>query len=468
MAKSQRVRDPVHDLIEFAGDPLGETLWNVVKSRPFQRLRRIRQLGFSEFVFPGATHSRFAHSLGVYHTSKILMRIIERHLGPSAYDPDKANQAIAAALVHDLGHGPFSHAFEKVGKQFGWESAEHEKLSVKLIRASEVSDALSSRGSGFADDVAKILQSTNDIYGSVVSSQFDADRLDYMRRDRLMTGTQHAAIDFPWLIDNLEIGEVPFGEDETQAGSIETLVLGQKAVHAAETYVLSLFQLYPTVYFHKATRSAEVMFAEALARALQLAIDGSLDALGLPETHPLVRFARDPENVERVMELDDTVIWGALSMMAEGKDKPVSEFATRIRDRQLYKAIDVRIWAAARGNEKKLPDDERRIFIDRTHVSTKVRIQEALMEDDALRARILIDEGSRSPYKRLSESKGPLNQIQIRVEGGSNVDLGERSRVVKAIQPFKFLRLYVAEDDTDARSLVETVIREEMEKHDAE
>jgi len=107
MPKQQRIRDPLHDLIEFNVDRvhLEAVLWRVVQTRPFQRLRRIKQLGFSDVVYPGATHSRLLHSVGVFHTAKRLLRVIDKYV--SAKNP-RADQALAAALLHDLGHGPFA------------------------------------------------------------------------------------------------------------------------------------------------------------------------------------------------------------------------------------------------------------------------------------------------------------------------------------------------------------------------
>src|SRR6266481_5621492 len=247
MPKQQRIRDPLHDIIDFNVDEvhLERVLWQVIQTRPFQRLRRVKQLGFSDFVYPGATHSRLLHSLGVFHTARYLMDVVRKYTHP--FEQTKADQALAAALVHDLGHGPFSHAFEDVGRRLGLKMADHEHVSDLLIRDSEVGEALRSMGSGFANDVADLIKSAGpgNIYSAVVSSQFDADRLDYMRRDRLMTGTQLGAIDFEWLVANLEVGSVAHGVDEKSVGTIETFVLGPKAIYAAETYVLGLFQLYP-------------------------------------------------------------------------------------------------------------------------------------------------------------------------------------------------------------------------------
>ena len=223
---------------------------------PFQRLRRIRQLGFSEIVFPGASHSRFAHSLGVLETARQLMRIIEKKAGGERSEA-RENVALAAALVHDVGHGPFSHAFEEVGRRLDLKLAHHEEMSDRLIRDGDLAEALTKEmGSGFANDVADMINKDGPktVHDSVVSSQFDADRLDYMRRDRLMTGSGQSSVDFAWLQENLLIDEVGMVVDDLESGKIPTFVIGPKAIHAAEAYVLDLFQLYPTVYFHKTTR----------------------------------------------------------------------------------------------------------------------------------------------------------------------------------------------------------------------
>jgi HD superfamily phosphohydrolase len=252
--RPQRIRDPIHNLIEFENRDFEQMCWGIIQTPQFQRLRRIKQLGFSDFVYPGACHSRFSHSVGVFHTARLLARMIKRIRG-DGYDQRRAQIAIAAALVHDLGHGPFSHAFEDVVRKVGL--GKHETTSVRLIKDSEVAGVLDSFAPGFADAVAQIINNKvpDDIYAAIVSSQFDADRLDYMRRDRFMTGAQSSAIDFEWLLANLEVRRVKIGQDEKEVREIETLVVGQKATLAAEAYVLGLFHLYPTVYFHKATRA---------------------------------------------------------------------------------------------------------------------------------------------------------------------------------------------------------------------
>jgi len=462
MPKQQRIRDPLHDIIDFNVDDvhLERVLWRVIQTRPFQRLRRVKQLGFSDFVYPGATHSRLLHSLGVFHTARYLMDVVRKYTHP--FESAKADQALAAALVHDVGHGPFSHAFEDVGRRLGLKLADHELVSETLIRGGEIAAEFKELGSGFADDVADIVSGngSSSIYSAVVSSQFDADRLDYMRRDRLMAGTEHSGIDFEWLIQNLEVADVAYGVDETSLGQVQTFVLGPKAIFAAEAYVLGLFQLYPTVYFHKATRGAEKIYVELLARAVTLVRDGSTKLTGLPASHPLVKFAKDPENIDCAIALDDTVIWGALSLMAEAKDQCLATLAKRLRDRRLYKCIDVRTCIAhEKGDAAASSPEADRVCAD---IRDEISAWSDPQTDSAPRA--LIDQQIRSPYKKITETKGPLDQINIRTDGGHLVDLAQRSKVVAELQAYKLFRVYHDGDDVEAKNKINQIIDARIKK----
>ena len=460
MFKLQRIRDPVHDLIEFGANEFEGVLWNVLQTRPFQRLRRIKQLGFSDFVYPGATHSRFAHSVGVFHTARQLMSIVEKRLGESRYRESRAHAALAAALVHDVGHGPFSHAFEVVGTRLRLPLANHEKISEILIRDGEIGEALREFGSGFNEDVAKVItiDGPADIYGAVVSSQFDADRLDYMKRDRLMTGIDNSEIDYTWLISNLEVGEIEYGVDEKRVGKLETFVLGPKASYAAEAYVLALFQLYPTVYFHKATRSAEKIFIELLARVIELSKNNSVAKTGMPNSHPIIQFAKDPSSIQAILNLDDTVIWGALPQMCEASDDATSELAKRLRDRRLLKSINIRERAMVVSGET--IDSDR---LDVICENIRGRIMEWLDNKKSDIPRVIWDSAEREPYKELKKDKGPLNQVRI-LDGDKLIDLKERSDVVRAIRKFKLTCAYIDSDDTEAKEFIVSAIGEEAKK----
>ncbi len=162
--------------------------------------------------------------------------------------------------------------------------------------------------------------------------------LDYMQRDRMMTGVQSSGVDPTWLLANLEVAEVRTGADETNTGTIETLVLGPKAAQTAESYVLALFHLYPNVYLHKATRGAEVLFQALMRRLVSLHKKGEAPKCGLPERHPILRFVAEPANLDRAMALDDAVFWGALPFLEEADDNEVRRLAFALHGRHLTAA----------------------------------------------------------------------------------------------------------------------------------
>jgi HD superfamily phosphohydrolase len=392
------------------------------------------------------------------------MTVVHGHV--AVEQSSKEQKALAAALVHDLGHGPFSHAFEKVGKRLGLQLADHEAMSDALIRDGEVAKELTDQfGRGFADEVADIIKKdgVKSVEHAVVSSQFDADRLDYIRRDRMMTGTQHAAIDFTWLIANLEIGSVAIGVDDTQVGTIETFVIGPKAIHAAEAFVLGLFQLYPTVYFHKATRGAEKIFTELLVQLVTLVRGGNVSATGLPVDHPLVRFANSPEDINVALALDDAVVWGALSQMSAATDPLISEFSVRLRDRQLYKCHDIRTSVAAVLDPKSGNTDDAIELIDKCCAEIGTKLTDWTSNSGAANHRILIDKEERSPYKSVTESKGPLDRINVRSDAGAPIDLKERSSVVAALKTYKLFRAYADRADTEAQDAIRRIVEGEIE-----
>jgi HD superfamily phosphohydrolase len=205
---------------------------------------------------------------------------------------------------------------------------------------------------GFREEVAQLIADDfpQDIYGSIVSSQFDADRLDYVRRDRIMCGVHHGVFDFSWLMANLEVDQVPLARDDETIGNVHALVLGRKAFQAAEAYVLGLFHLYLTVYFHKATRSAEKMLIALLLRTEELVRDGRVADSGLAGDHPIVAFI-EKRTLSEYLQLDDFVFWSAFQQMTDAKDQAVKELATRLLRRKLYKAVDVSALLERRSQE---------------------------------------------------------------------------------------------------------------------
>ncbi len=433
-AKPQRIRDPLHDLIAFSKDEFEQGLWRLVNTREFQRLRRIKQLGFSELTFPGATHSRFAHSLGVFHTARQLIEVVRRETGE--VNEERERIALAAALVHDIGHGPFSHAFEEAIENLKMGASHHEVWTVETVtRSPEISDALSKAGGeDFCEEVVKVIrdETPEDIYAAIVSSQFDADRLDYIRRDRLMTGVRHGGFDYSWIYANLKVGAVPAAVDAGRLKEIQTLVLGSKAFEAAEDYVLGLFHMYFTVYFHKTTCAAEAMFSALIQQLGRLVGNGCVDKTGLDKRDPIVSFLKTP-STEMYLQLDDCVIWVGLAQMRDAKDKGISELAARILDRKLYKAID--IMAHYGGDEMKA--ERFRIRLDEAQESSRFKPND-----------ILTKESQRESYRshQYGSSEAPKNIYIFDRDEKTPYDLSTRSKIVKALEQKSLFRVYVRDN----------------------
>ena len=447
--KTQRLRDPVHGLIDFnRSDELAQLIWRLLNAREFQRLRRIRQLGFSEFVFPGATHTRFAHSIGVFHTARELASVLERLLG-AAFDPARARVAICAALLHDLGHGPFSHTFEGVTKQRG-AAKRHEQWTVEIIRNdTEVHEILHKHDPALIDPVAELLAAEQpaDIYSSIVSSQFDADRLDYLRRDKLMTGTEHGSFDWAWLLACLEIERLTIGREDPD--EVDSLILGSKGLQAAEGYLLGRFHLYTQVYLHKTTRSAEGMLSALLGRVADLTADEKVAATGLFGSHPLIAFIQSSyTSLQAYLDLDDAAIWSSLPQMSAASDAVIAELAWRLRTRRLFKCLDI-------GARTPTASGDARARFRRL---LKQAIDSGDLED---RVDVLIDRQKVSAYKIHDyESEAALEKIVIRRADGSgrHDDVADVSEVVRAIGERELFQVYAR--SSIAMERLETIWRE--------
>lgn len=466
--RPQRIRDPVHNVITFDDREFEQCCWKLLSTAPMQRLRRVKQLGFSEFVYPGATHTRFSHCLGAFNTARQLAGIARRGLGQDRFDPRQAQVAIAAALIHDIGHGPFSHAFEDALKKIGV-SKKHELRTRPLLDRDDVREAFED----FPDFPEKILEIIEaefprTIYASIVSSQFDADRLDYMRRDRMMSGTQQSQIDYDWLLTNLHVGKVPVGQDGKFVKKSETFVINQKAVPAAEGYIFSLLYLYVNVYFHKTTRGIEKLFSALIERVAQRAREGAYAKLNLSKKHPLVQFLRDPEDIDAFLKLDDVAIMGSLCLLAESGDPSIAELADRIHSRKIFSCVDVtKRMNLAFG----LPTDSNKdvSFADRiAEVERRVaRVGEMANERGLLDASleqvpgVLEDTAPRSPYKQAPQTTRRLSRIHVLATDGKLYDLAEMSTPVNTLAEYKAYRLYARDEST--KGVIESLIEEAMQ-----
>lgn len=326
------LRDPVHGLVDFEGD--AEVVVSaLLRTREVQRLRRIRQLGLASLVFPGAEHSRFAHAVGAAHVmTRLQQRIravhealpIERRL-----DREAARDAVAAALLHDLGHGPFSHLFEEV--QPG--ARHHEAWTADILRdpGTEVNAALDGLDPGMAERVAAMLHGEHRLpyLARAVSGTLDVDRADYLLRDSHMTGVRYGLYDLDWLLRSLAFGEV--------AGEDVLAVEGRKGLPPIEGFFLARHFMYQQVYHHKATRGAEALIRGIFVRVGELVRDGAAPA-AVPDA--MRRAALDePVSLGAYLDLDDAALLSCFAAWERERDPVLAQLAQRLRARELPKTV---------------------------------------------------------------------------------------------------------------------------------
>jgi len=437
--RTERIRDPIHGLIVFRkGNDVDQLAWRLINTREFQRLRRIRQLGFSELVFPGATHTRFSHCIGVFHTARQLVEVIRRE-DVVGLNEHRAQIATLAALLHDVGHGPFSHTFEIVEKQQG-KLKRHEEWTAEIITGdTEIHAVLDD----MAEEIATLLTQKEpaDIYACVVSSQFDADRLDYLRRDRYMTGTGSGSIDVEWLLDGLRVGSITINAPgEADLVEVPGFYLNHKALRTAEEYLLARFNLYQQVYLHKTTRAAERMLGALLAQVANLARGGNSEATGLHDKHPLLRYFAGVRSLSFYLALDDSVVWSSLPAMASANANEIAYLATALLNRHLYKCFDAGEMARTKRGD------------------SLQRYRRALKENSAELGfvegvTLLEDEAKVTVYGvyRFDEP-GALQKVLIEPsEGQRPEDISELSDVLRGIQERRLYRVYAPDREGEEK-----------------
>jgi HD superfamily phosphohydrolase len=282
-------RDPVHNIISLSeSDPVDRLLIDLVDSPEFQRLRRIRQLGLALYTYQGAEHSRFTHSLGVMH-------VMTRALGRLRRDVDVSEEARcagrAAALLHDVGHGPFSHVIEKV---LGLRH-EQRTLDILLDPRTRIHEVLT----GYDPELPARVASVYDysfkpaFVCQLVSSQLDVDRCDYLLRDSLMTGAKYGNYDLEWILSHLRVD--PAGE---------RLFVEREGLYAVEEYLQARYYMFRQVYFHRTLRSAEAVLISALRRAVDLHAEGRLRFV-IPGSVFERVLRREKLDVPEYLQLDD-------------------------------------------------------------------------------------------------------------------------------------------------------------------
>lgn len=327
------LRDPVHGLVEFEGDA-ERVVTALLETREVQRLRRVRQLGLTSLVFPGAEHSRFSHALGSAYVMQRLQRQIRRRdsvLPPELrLDDEAARDALAAALLHDLGHGPFSHLFEDVQP----DARHHEEWTCDAIRDpfTEVHQALEGLSSGMSERVAGMLEGTHRLpyLARSVSGMLDVDRADYLLRDSHMTGVRYGLYDLDWLLGALAFGQLP-------SGDWVLAVEGRKGLPPIEGFFLGRHYMYQQVYHHKATRAAEALIRALFATVGERVRDGRPPA-ALPEA---IRQAAlgDAVTLGEYLTLDDPTLLSCFAQWERSEDATLAELARDLMTRRLPKTV---------------------------------------------------------------------------------------------------------------------------------
>ena len=306
-------RDPVHNIIRLQTDSdEGELMMRLIDTGEFQRLRRIKQLGLGLYTYQGAEHSRFTHSLGAFHLmTRVLDRLGERY----AITPADRMAARAAALLHDVGHGSFSHVMEKVL------DFHHEHWTVEVIRnaSSEIGELLQSHSPDLPAKVASIIEGKFQpaALAQLVSSQLDVDRMDYLLRDSLMTGAKYGIYDLEWIINALAIDEA---EDR--------IYVEARGVYAVEEYLQARYYMFRQVYFHRTLRSAEAVLRSIIRRALQLFEEGQ-EVWHATGTAFEKILRREPLTVMEHLQIDDSDFVFHVKQWQNSGDRILSDLSRR-------------------------------------------------------------------------------------------------------------------------------------------
>ena len=315
------ITDPIHDFIR-----LNKTEHQIIDTPVFQRLRRIKQLSGAHLTYPGAQHTRFEHSLGVLHIASMAASSLN---SKGLMSTDDIENIRLAALLHDIGHGPFSHLFEEVLQR---KKQSHEDVGKQIIVKSEIGDIISK--SGYDKKLIHNLavgQSKMQYLNEIVSGALSADMMDYLLRDGYFTGAEHAKIDHHRLTHSLDVYK-------------NKLALDSSALVNFETMMISRFQMFKAVYFHKTVRAGEVMLLEAMSLAG--------NELGLSSL-----------KMDEYVKLTDEVILEKLMSLPETSSdlKAARKIATDYQDRKLFKCVFERSLSGKSLSKKRLDEIKQKI-----------------------------------------------------------------------------------------------------------
>ncbi len=316
MNKKKIINDPVYGFITIPS----ELVYDLIQHPYVQRLRYIKQLGMTHLVYPGALHTRFHHALGAMHIMGLAVETIRSKGQAISHEEEEA--VIIAILLHDIGHGPFSHALEHTIV----EGVSHEHISALLMN---------NLNRQFGGRLSLAMEVFNNRYPKkflhqLVSGQLDIDRMDYLNRDSFFTGVSEGVISFDRIIKMLDVVD-------------DQLVVEEKGIYSIEKFLIARRLMYWQVYLHKTVIAAEQMLVKILERAKELSSEGR-NLLGSPCFSYFLKNSigrnesRDnPRNIELFTRLDDNDIFTSIKVWADDEDQILSSLCTRLITRNLYK-----------------------------------------------------------------------------------------------------------------------------------
>ena len=310
-------RDPVHNYI-IVNHPV---IYDLINTREFQRLRRVKQVSTTVYTFHGAEHSRFSHCLGVYEIARRVTEIFDEKF-PDIWDSSENLLTMVAALLHDVGHGAYSHTFEKLF------DTDHEAITQEIITSpdTEINAILKRVSPDFPEKVASVINHTyhNKQVVQLISSQIDCDRMDYLLRDSYYSGAKYGQFDLTRILRVIR---------PTKDG----IVFEYNGMHAVEDYIVSRFQMYMQVYFHPASRGMEVLLQNLLKRAKHLY---QLGSQFFEKCSPnLIPFLANEASLEDYLALDDGVMNTYFQAWMKSEDKILADLASRFINRKVLKSI---------------------------------------------------------------------------------------------------------------------------------
>lgn len=321
LSETKVLKDPVHSYIHINY----EIVWNCLDSKEFQRLRRIRQLGGDFQVYPTAEHSRFSHSLGVYEIVRRMVTEI-KSLSMELSEYDKIC-VMLAGLLHDVGHGPFSHAFEHITNH------SHEDYTAKIILGeTELNRVLTEVSPRLPEDIVSIIEHNhpNDILNQIISGQLDADRMDYLLRDSYFSATSYGQFDLERILRTMRVRKI----DENK----KALVVKYTGIHSVEDYIMARYQMYWQVYYHPVARSYEAVFIQLFNRLKDIFKDNKEYFSDMKVLIPFLE--KNVVSVEEYFKLDENSLLYCCSLIQDKDDEIAADLARRLQNRRLFEYVD--------------------------------------------------------------------------------------------------------------------------------